>query len=287
MSRRPAKFSAWRERISGQRWHPGSRLSLWELSDFLPDELELPEGAILEAFALATQACDLAAVGTADPCFVAMPVLRWPEKRLRPQPNSPRYFPADGDSGLFVWAGILVQVPKHRLPNRRALSVLRGRDVQHRYQAWCARRWSRPALDDDFNASVTRVLSRALGKVGSYGGCLGETLAWRAEFKMNSGVVLRCVYDDSNVDQASMAEYVAAVRVQFDALRVAVEARWDQTPRQYPPSCVEEMLAVPAREYSLADALLEPMLVDDELSSSAWVDAETPPLPAASDHLLH
>lgn len=111
---------------------------------------------------LVTQICDLLADPADEPCAEAMPIVKLLSKQKLPQTNSTRAFLLDADKRWVVDATHRLQVEKSLIPDQDAQQLLTTPERQRIFAAWLARRSTRAAFPNDFEATVSRTLKRVL-----------------------------------------------------------------------------------------------------------------------------
>lgn len=116
------------------------------------------------AMIVVSQHCDLVADPRREPLVEAIPVVRVAEGDALPAANSSRYFTLDVAERLVADMTRKVQVEKALLPDRDAEHYFDQDGTAERFRAWCARRYSRVPLPDDFNLVVGGSLERAWNK---------------------------------------------------------------------------------------------------------------------------
>ncbi len=226
---------------------------------------EEPEGQ----FALISQLCDLTVGGGVEPFAVAMPAGMWdpdPEHQL-PLRNSSRYFVLDPGRRLVASQALPIAFPKELLPDEVAVELPINAAL---FATWCARRWRRIPLPDDFTETVQRALAFALERVREPSG-LSVTLCWRVQF-LGEGPAgapsarLVCVYDSHAIGAAEFSSYVFKVTELVHTRLEHENRRRSKRVPEHRPFVLEATEPVAANQLSIETALEWPMLIFDHLS---------------------
>lgn len=236
---------------------------------------EEPEGQ----FALISQLCDLTVGGGVEPFAVAMPAGIWDPDPERPLPlrNSSRYFVLDPGRRIVVSQALPIAFPKEFLPDQVAVEPPINAAL---FATWCARRWRRIPLPDDFTETVQRALAFALERVREPPG-LAVTLCWRVQF-LGDGpdgaprARLVCVYDSHAIGPADLSSYVLRVTERALGRLEHEDRRRSGRVPAHRPFVLEPTEPVAANQLSIETALEWPMLIFDHLSPETDPDAQGP-----------
>ncbi len=277
---------AFRERVLRQRWFQGALIP-WK-GDLARDiarvglrECDLRAAAGLPAaageepdgqFVLISQLCDLAVGGGVEPFAVAIPAGRWDLDRSRQLPgrNSSRWFVLEAAACLVASQARPIPFAKELLPDQDAVQPPINAAM---FATWCARRWRRIPLPDDFTETVQTALGHALDHIDHPDG-LGATLCWRVEFLGDEPGGLQrarliAVYDPQAISALAFNDYVREVTDRTLArLFRENEQRSSRLPG-YRPYTLETTEPVPANQLSIQIALELPMMTFDHLSPVA------------------
>jgi hypothetical protein len=131
-------------------------------------EIALPKGvahgvasgiaASTERMVLVSQTCDIVRPLNEEPNVFAMPVFKTENTRiLGPAArNSTRYFLLDASRGLIVDATTVAVIEKPLLEALTPEVGISTDDQRRRFGRWLARRFRRPALEDDLVAAIVK-----------------------------------------------------------------------------------------------------------------------------------
>lgn len=112
-----------------------------------------------EMMIVISQLCDIAS--PAEPMIEALPLVRWDEGRALPFANSARHFTVDEKRRLVADATRKLIFEKTLLADAQAEQLM-SETRRRSFAAWCARRYSRVAWDNDFVDTVGSALSKAI-----------------------------------------------------------------------------------------------------------------------------
>ncbi len=205
-----AEAKALSDRVRANGWRQGSKLpgrhDLFLADTRLPvtreaEEIATEQGASPTAVVhsewegeppmiVVSQHCDLVADPRREPMAEAVPVLRARESATLPVANSSRYFVLDREERLVADITRRLQLEKALLPDGEAEHYFEEGPTAERFRAWCARRYSRVPLPDDFNLVVGGALDRAWKKGNRHADPRAEAMhPWRVVMAEDGGTV--------------------------------------------------------------------------------------------------
>lgn len=242
---------------------------------------EEPEGH----FMLISQLCDLTAPAVNEPFAVALPAGLYDPDPARQLPgrNSARWLLLDPVARTVASQARAIIFPKELLPDEAAQHPP---IIPETLSTWCARRWRRMPLPDEFTGTIQRALEDALKQVAN-DRALGATLCWRVEFLLpdDDGAPearLLAVYDPESIDAAAFANYVAEVTERLRARRERYDRRFAEDVPGHRPYYLEPSQPTPVSQLAVQTAIDCPMISFDHLSPDPDGEpegAQTPELP--------
>lgn len=276
-----------KERMLAQQWHQGAYVP-WrgELARSIRDhgvrgcDLRADPGAPAARgeesegyFVLISQLCDLTA-GDAEPFAVVIPAGPWDLDggASLPKPNSSRWFIVDRSARIVASQALLIPFNKELIPDQQAVLPPLHADL---FATWCARRWRRTPLPDDFTETVQRALAYALERVKNQAGLEG-TACWRAQLLGHNGegrqvARLIAVYDRSKIDETAFTNYAEAVVTKLEA-RLPTDTARAAAGGDLSPFVLEPVAVIGQHELSVEVAIQSPMIIFDHLSPVPMVD---------------
>lgn len=127
-----------------------------------------------DLFVIITQPCDIQKSPSLEPFIEVMPVFTTAERRIihEASRNSVRYFllrdMADQETGaLVVESTIRLTLDKSSLLFLTPISQIQDQVTLRLFGRWLARRYERPALEDDLVDAIQRPIVKAVGKLKS------------------------------------------------------------------------------------------------------------------------
>lgn len=176
-----------------------------------------------------SQDCDLVADPAGEPLAEAIPVVRLPKEETLPAANSARYFTLDAEARLVADLTRRLSFEKALLPDRDAEHYFDDEGTAERFRAWCARRYSRVPLPDDFNLVVAGALDRAWSKRGRATDSRAQAMyPWRvilSETEAGVDTAFLVPFDEDRAEEAEVQSLTNALIADAQK-RLAKQHEW-------------------------------------------------------------
>jgi len=158
---------------------------------------------------LISQRCDIVADLNAEPLVEAVAILRWPDDRALPQPNSVRLFTLDDRERLVADARWRLQFEKPLLPSGSPRQLVLG-DRARTFAAWCARRYHRHPFPDAFNETVGQAIAKTWTRPRHGDEVTAAMFPWRVLMSGPDGhdVALLIPYDEDRVSAQQVKRFL-------------------------------------------------------------------------------